>query len=83
MTQSYYHDEISEKLFSLPQVSKILHASPTYVRNLVRSGALKAIRLGEIKVLASELDDFLRRNNGMDLSDPYNIVPLTEKKTFR
>lgn len=76
LNSSYYHEEITETLYSLPQVAKILHASPTYVRNLVRSGALRGIRLGEIKVTASELQNFLVRNTGNDLSDPYNIVPL-------
>lgn len=81
MRKDLLHEEITEMLYSVPQVAKIIHTSPAFVRKLIRSGALRAIRLGEVKVLASELEDFLIRNNGMDLSDPYNIIPLSDKES--
>ena len=80
MNSALLHEEITETLYSVPQVSKIIHTNPAYVRKLIKSGALRAIRLGEVKVLASELKDFLERNNGNDLTDPFNIVPLCKKQ---
>lgn len=68
-----------EILYTVPQVAKIYKTSAQYVRNLIRSGALKAIRLGDVKVTHTEIHDFLARNQGMDLLDPFNIKPLNDE----
>lgn len=69
-------EEFEEAVFTVTQVSKIIRSNPEYVRKLIRSGNLKAIRLGELKIPSSELKSFLQRSLGTDLTDPFNPKPL-------
>jgi hypothetical protein len=41
-----------------------------------RSGQLQGLKLGRMKVSTIELDNFLMRNAGKDLTDPYDVKPL-------
>ena len=59
-----------EKLvYTAQEVAKILHASPNYVYELIRKGKLKAFKLKSIRILKSALEDFIKQNEGNDLSD--------------
>ena len=69
----------NEVLYTVSQVAKIYKTSTRVIRNLIRSGALKGIRLGDMKVTHTEMMDFLSRNTGMDLSNPYNIKPINNE----
>ena len=65
-----------EMLYTVKEVSKILHTNPTYVYGLIKAGHLPALKLGSIKVRRETLLAFLAKNENMDLSDPYNVKPL-------
>ena len=66
------------ELLDVAEVSKLLKCNKNKVYELIKSGALQGLKLGRVKVSSIELNDFLVRNAGKDLTDPYNIKPLLE-----
>lgn len=65
---------MNDKLvFTVHEVSNILHSSPNYIYELIKKGYLPAIKLGSLKVLKSSLEKFLIQNEGKDLSDLNNV----------
>mgnify|MGYP000457743029 CR=1 FL=1 len=62
-------------VYSAQEAAKILHSSPNYIYELVRK--LKAVKLKSIKILKSTLEDFLKENEGNDLSDIDNIRKIS------
>ena len=68
---------MSDKLvYTVHEVSNILHSSPNYIYELIKKGYLPAIKLGSLKVLKSTLERFLIQNEGKDLSDLNNIKKI-------
>lgn len=65
-----------DELLDVNEVAKRLKCNRNRVYDLNNSGALQGLKLGRIKISTIELHDFLVRNAGKDLSDPYNIKPL-------
>lgn len=59
-------------VYTVPQIAKILHTSNESVRKLIKSGELRALKQGELKVSSTALLRFLTENEGYDLSDPFN-----------
>lgn len=68
------------ELLDVTEVSKRLKVNSNKVYDLINSGALQGLKLGRIKISTIELHDFLVRNAGKDLTDPYNIKPLVERE---
>ena len=68
------------ELLDVTEVSKRLKVNRNKVYDLINSGALQGLKLGRIKISTIELHDFLVRNAGKDLTDPYNIKPLAERE---
>lgn len=64
------------ELLEVTEVAKRLKCNRNKVYELIKSGQLQALKLGRLKVTSTELENFLERNNGMDLTDPYNVKPL-------
>ena len=64
-------------VYSAQGAAKILHSSPNYIYELVKKGKLKAVKLKSIKILKSTLEDFLKENEGNDLSDIDNIRKIS------
>ncbi len=65
---------VRPKVYSVKEVATLLKVGPPRVYELIDSGALKVIKLGYIKVPAEELDKFIKKYTGKDLSDPNHIV---------
>lgn len=65
-----------EELYTIKEVSKLLKCSINRVHDLRKSGVLKCLKLGNYKVTASSLNDFLSRYDGMDITDPNNIKEI-------
>lgn len=68
-------------LYTVKEVSKMLHLSPNYIYQLIDKGYLPAIKLGSIKILKTSLEKFLLEYEGKDFSDINNIVDLTNIST--
>ena len=70
---------IEEKMiYTTHEVAKILHSSPNYIYELIKEGRLKAVKLKSLKIRKTALEEFLKENEGNDLSDLENIKKLKE-----
>ena len=68
-----------EKLvYTAQEIAIILHSSPNFVYDLILKGKLKDFKLKSIRVPKSALEDFLKQNEGNDLSDIDNVKRLSE-----
>lgn len=65
---------VKPKVYTVKEAAILLKVGTNRVYDLINSGALKAIRLGYVKIPATELDNFIARYTGKDLSDLNNIV---------
>lgn len=64
-------------VYTVKEVSEIIHTNPSYVYSLIKSGLLPALKLGSYKIRKSALLNFLENNEGKDLTNPFNIKPLS------
>lgn len=67
---------MQEILFTIKQVSKIMHCNPAYVYKLVNNNLLPVLKLGSYKVRKSALEEFLEKYEGYDLTNPEDIKKL-------
>ena len=63
-------------LYTVSEVSKLLKTNPNYVYELINKGFLPALKLGSLKIRRSSLLEFLKVNEGKDLTDLNNIKNL-------
>lgn len=63
-------------LYTVDEAAELLKTSKDYVRALIKSGNLQALKLGRLKVTRTELLDFLNRNLGKDLTNPFDIKDI-------
>ena len=64
-------------LYTVKEVSQILHTNPSYVYQLINSGLLPVLKLGSYKVRHEALIKFLSEYEGYDLTDPKNVEKIT------
>lgn len=69
LTQKTKISEHERIIYTVPEVAKLLHSSPNYIYALIEKGYLPAIKLGSLKVLKTSLENFLKDNEGQDLSN--------------
>lgn len=69
---------MQDVIYTVPEVAKLLKVNQDYVHKLRKAGLLKFLKLGSFKVRKVELDNFLAKYEGMDLTDPFNIKDLGE-----
>lgn len=62
-----------EMLYTVGEVAKILKTNVNYVYELRKAGLLRFMKLGSLKCRKSTLEAFLEKNDGKDLTDPYDI----------
>jgi len=65
-----------EEVYTVKEVSQILKVNVHRVYDLIRTGNLRALKLGSLKVRKSALEEFLNRVDGCDCSDMTDIKPL-------
>lgn len=58
-----------DELYTAKEVSKILKVNVHKVYDLIRAGMLPALKLGSIKIRKESLNEFLKKYEGMDLTD--------------
>ena len=69
-----------DELYTAKEVSKILKVNVHKVYDLISAGMLPALKLGSIKIRKESLKEFLKKYEGMDLTDLDNVCNLTEQK---
>lgn len=72
---------MEDRLLTVSEVAQILRTNVDYVYKLHRTGLLKFMKLGRLKCRRQTLEAFLERFDGMDISDPENVQPLTTDHT--
>ena len=63
-------------LYSVKEVAEMLMVNKGSIYALIHSGVLSAIKFGTYKVPAFEVDNFLHKYSGCDLTDLNNIRSL-------
>jgi hypothetical protein len=56
-----------------------LRTNPAYVYELIKAGLIPVLKLGSYKIRRQALLDFLEKNEGKDLTDPFSINSLKIK----
>lgn len=74
--QSYPEYKI---LYTVKEVSQIIHTNQAYVYSLIKAGLPPALKLGSYKIRKEALEQFLAKSEGKDLTDPYHIYTLRTK----
>ncbi len=70
------NDPNSRVIYTVKEVSLLLHSNIGYVYQLIDLGLLPALKLGSLKVRKEALNEFLCKYEGYDLSDLGNIKAL-------
>lgn len=65
-----------EKVYTVKEVAQLLKVNVNTVHKFRKSGMLKFMKIGSFKVRESSLEDFLRKYDGYDVSDPENVREL-------
>lgn len=64
------------ELLEVAEIAKRLKCNRNKVYDLIKSGQLVGLKLGRMKVSTIELENFMIRNAGKDLTDPFNVKDL-------
>lgn len=64
------------ELLEVAEVAKRLKCNRNKVYDLIKTGQLVGLKLGRMKVSTIELENFMIRNAGKDLTDPFNVKDL-------
>ena len=68
--------EYKSVLYTVKEVAMLLKTNVDYVHKLRKAGLLPFLKLGQYKVRRQALLDFLRKYEGKDLTNPFNIKEL-------
>ncbi len=63
-------------LYTVKEVSQLIHTNQAYVYSLIKAGLLPALKLGSYKIRKETLERFLAEYEGRDLTNPYHINVL-------
>ena len=63
-------------LFTVKEVSQLLKCNVDAVHKLRKSGVLPFLKLGQYKVRKQTLDEFLKKYEGKDITNPYDVRDL-------
>lgn len=64
-------------VYTVKEISTMLHTSPAFIYRMISSGMLPALKLGSLRVRKQALENFLEEYEGQDLSDLDHIKPLS------
>lgn len=70
---------MNAKLYIVKEVSEIIQTNTNYVYELIRRVFLPAMKLGNYKVRAEALEQFLKESEGKDLTDLTAVKDLSIK----
>jgi len=67
---------VDDVLYTVSEVSKLIKTNPAYVYELIKAGHLPVLKLGSMKIRKVTLDRFLEKNEGNDLTNPFDVKKL-------
>lgn len=59
------------ELYTVKEVARLLKTNPNAVRDLIKAGLIRPMKLGRLKVSEAELSNFVTRYTGMDITNPF------------
>ncbi len=65
-------------VYSVKEISQLLHTNAALIYRFIELGLLPAIKLGSLRVRKQALDQFLVDYEGLDLSNPEEIRRITK-----
>lgn len=69
---------MEEILYTVKETAKLLKVNPNYVYDLIKKEMLPALKLGSFKIRRTSLLNFVKENEGKDMTDLNNIKELKE-----
>ncbi|MCT4686603.1 helix-turn-helix domain-containing protein [Vallitalea sp.] len=63
-------------LYTVKEVSQLIHTNPAYVYELIKAGLIPVLKLGSYKVRRTSLIEFLEKYEGFDLTNPQELKKL-------
>lgn len=73
MPKPYEQDLYDARAYSVAETAKLMGVNRPYVYRLIKSGRLRHIKLGSIKIPHEFLVQFYRESEGLDVSDPFDV----------
>ena len=71
---------MEDVIYTVTETAELLKVNRNYVYSLLKSGVIKGLKLGSLKITRTELMRFLEDNNGKDLSNLDSVCDLTFDK---
>lgn len=68
---------MEDMLLTVPEVAAILKTNKDYVYKLQRAGLIRFMKIGRYKCRKSALESFLKKYEGCDITDPFNIQKIS------
>ena len=70
---------MEKMLYTVAEAAEALQCNESTVYKLKKAGLIPFLKLVRYKCRKEELDEFLRKYEGYDITDPQNIKPLTNE----
>ena len=68
---------MEDMLYTVPEVAAILKTNVDYVYKLQKAGLIRFMKIGRWKCRKAALEEFLKKYDGYDISDPFNIKEIS------
>ena len=73
-----YNAESQDILYTVAEVAKLIKTNPAYVYDIIKAGLLPGLKIGSMKITRTSLLEFIKKYEGYDLTDPFNIKPIQQ-----
>lgn len=67
---------MEDMLYTVSEVANILKTNVDFVYKLQKAGLIRFMKIGRLKCRKATLEEFLKKYDGCDISDPFNIRRL-------
>lgn len=69
---------MEDMLLTIPEVAAILKTNQDYVRKLQRAGLIRFMKIGRYKCRKTALEEFLKKYDGCDITDPFDVKTISD-----
>ena len=67
---------MDEVLYTVKETAKLIKTNPSFVYALIKAGHLPVLKLGSMKIRRVAILEFLTKNEGFDLTNPYDVKKI-------
>ena len=72
---------MDEVLYTVKETAKLIKTNPSFVYELIKAGHLPVLKLGSMKIRRIAILEFLTKNEGFDLTNPYDVKKIELQNT--